>query len=64
MTKQEKSSAFSRRSLLKAGGAFVVSVGAPMSLDALLGIGVGRTTRRDLRRHGCPAREKIKGEIS
>ena len=38
MTKQEKSSAFSRRSLLKAGGAFVVSVGAPMSLDALLGI--------------------------
>jgi nicotinate dehydrogenase subunit B len=38
MTKQEKSSAFSRRALLKAGGAFVVSVGAPISLDVLLGI--------------------------
>jgi nicotinate dehydrogenase subunit B len=39
MTKIEKNSHFSRRSLLKAGGALVVSVGAPIGLDTVLGIG-------------------------
>jgi CO/xanthine dehydrogenase Mo-binding subunit len=39
MTKIEKTSAFSRRAVLKAGGAFVVSVGSPISLDTVLGIG-------------------------
>ena len=39
MTKMEKSSAFSRRSILKAGGALVVSVGMPVGLDTVLGIG-------------------------
>jgi nicotinate dehydrogenase subunit B len=38
MTKLDKASAFSRRTLLKAGGALVVSVGMPMGLDTLLGI--------------------------
>jgi nicotinate dehydrogenase subunit B len=38
MTKFEKPSAFSRRSLLKGTGALVVSVGAPLGLDALLAI--------------------------
>jgi CO/xanthine dehydrogenase Mo-binding subunit len=38
MTKMEKSAAFSRRSLLKAGGALVVSVGTPISLEAVLGL--------------------------
>ena len=38
MTKMEKSAAFSRRSLLKAGGALVVSVGMPIGLDAVLGL--------------------------
>jgi nicotinate dehydrogenase subunit B len=38
MTKMEKSAHFSRRSLLKAGGALVVSIGTPISLDAVLGI--------------------------
>ncbi len=33
MTKMEKSAAFSRRSLLKGGGALVVSLGAPGTLD-------------------------------
>lgn len=39
MTKFEKASTFSRRSLLKGAGALVVSVGAPIGLDAVLGIG-------------------------
>ncbi|MGE0039027.1 MAG: molybdopterin cofactor-binding domain-containing protein, partial [Xanthobacteraceae bacterium] len=39
MTKFEQASAFSRRSLLKAGGAFVVSVGGPIGLGTVLGIG-------------------------
>src|SRR6266852_6397032 len=39
MTRHEKTSAFSRRSVLKAGGAFVVSIGAPIGLDTVLGIG-------------------------
>ncbi len=39
MTKMEKSSAFSRRALLKGAGALVVSVGAPIGLDTVLGIG-------------------------
>ncbi len=33
MTRQEKSAAFSRRALLKAGGALVVSIGAPVAFD-------------------------------
>ena len=36
MTKMDKPTVFSRRSLLKAGGALVVSVGVPLGLDALL----------------------------
>jgi CO/xanthine dehydrogenase Mo-binding subunit len=39
MTRHEKSVQFSRRSLLKAGGALVVSVGAPIGFDAVHGIG-------------------------
>ena len=38
MTKFEKTSSFSRRSLLLGGGALVVSVGAAVSLDTLLSI--------------------------
>jgi nicotinate dehydrogenase subunit B len=38
MTKHEKSSAFSRRALLKGAGALVVSVGSPLGLDTLLAI--------------------------
>src|SRR3954447_9008262 len=38
MTKMEKSAHFSRRSLLKAAGAVVVSVGLPIGLDTVLGI--------------------------
>ncbi len=34
MTKHEKSAAFSRRSLLKAGGALVVTIGAPIAVDS------------------------------
>src|SRR6202035_5599933 len=33
MTKHQNSSAFSRRAILKAGGALVVSIGAPISFD-------------------------------
>jgi nicotinate dehydrogenase subunit B len=33
MTRMEKAANFSRRSLLKAGGALIVSIGAPVSLD-------------------------------
>jgi nicotinate dehydrogenase subunit B len=33
MTRQEKSAAFSRRAVLKAGGALVVSIGAPVAFD-------------------------------
>ena len=36
MTKMEKSSTFSRRSILQAGGMFVVSVGMPVALDTVL----------------------------
>ena len=38
MTKMDKASAFSRRAVLKAGGAVVVSVGMPIALDTVLGI--------------------------
>jgi CO/xanthine dehydrogenase Mo-binding subunit len=38
MTKMDKTSTFSRRSALKAGGAFVVSIGMPVGLDTLIGI--------------------------
>src|SRR3954447_18451356 len=38
MTKMEKSSTFSRRSILQAGGMFVVSVGMPIGLDTVLGL--------------------------
>jgi nicotinate dehydrogenase subunit B len=39
MTKMDKATHFSRRTILKAGGALVVSVGAPIALDTMLGIG-------------------------
>jgi nicotinate dehydrogenase subunit B len=38
MTKMDKASTFSRRSVLKAGGAMVVSVGMPIGLDAVLAV--------------------------
>src|SRR3954464_14971870 len=38
MTKQEKASHFSRRSVLKAGGALVVSVGMAVEFDTVLGV--------------------------
>jgi nicotinate dehydrogenase subunit B len=38
MTRMEKPAAFSRRSVLKAGGALVVSVGMPIGLDTVLGL--------------------------
>ncbi|HEV7543892.1 MAG TPA: molybdopterin cofactor-binding domain-containing protein, partial [Reyranella sp.] len=38
MTKQERASAFSRRSVLLGGGALVVSMGAPIGFDTVLGI--------------------------
>ncbi len=39
MTKMEQATHFSRRSLLKAGGALVVSIGMPIGHDTVLGIG-------------------------
>lgn len=38
MTQMDKPSTFSRRSLLKAGGALVVSVGMPVGLDTVLAV--------------------------
>ncbi len=38
MTKMEKASTFSRRAMLKAGGALVVSIGMPIGLDTVLAI--------------------------
>jgi nicotinate dehydrogenase subunit B len=38
MTKMDKATMFSRRAVLKAGGAFVVSIGMPVGADTLLGI--------------------------
>jgi CO/xanthine dehydrogenase Mo-binding subunit len=38
MTKMEKGSTFSRRSILKTGGMFVVSIGMPVGLDTVLGL--------------------------
>ncbi len=38
MTKFEKPAAFSRRAMLKTGGALVVSIGMPISLDTVLAI--------------------------
>src|SRR5260370_124395 len=38
MTKMDKVVNLSRRSILRAGGAFVVSIGMPVSLDTILGI--------------------------
>jgi nicotinate dehydrogenase subunit B len=38
MTRMENSAAFSRRALLKTGGALVVSIGMPMSFDTLLAV--------------------------
>ena len=37
MTKMDKPAGFSRRSLLKTGGALVVSVGMPIGLDTVVG---------------------------
>jgi CO/xanthine dehydrogenase Mo-binding subunit len=42
MTKMEKASAFSRRSVLKGAGAFVVSIGMPVGLDTVLGVNAAR----------------------
>jgi CO/xanthine dehydrogenase Mo-binding subunit len=39
MTKMDKTSAFSRRSILQASGAVVVSLGMPVTLDTVTGIG-------------------------
>ena len=39
MTKFEKTSSFTRRSVLLGGGALVVSVGAAVSLETVLSIG-------------------------
>jgi nicotinate dehydrogenase subunit B len=39
MTRQEKAAQFSRRAMLKTGGALVVSVGMPVALDTVLGLG-------------------------
>jgi CO/xanthine dehydrogenase Mo-binding subunit len=39
MTKMEKATHFSRRSMLKTGGALVVSIGMPIGVDTVLGIG-------------------------
>ena len=39
MTRQDKATHFSRRAILKASGALVVSIGAPVGLDTVLGIG-------------------------
>ena len=39
MTRMEKATRFSRRSMLKAGGALVVSIGMPIGIDAVLDIG-------------------------
>ena len=50
MTKMEKPSVLSRRALLAGSGALVVSVGAPLGIDALLAIDEARTRRaRSLR---------------
>src|SRR5439155_5147535 len=38
MTRMEKTSTFSRRSILQASGAFVVSVGMPIGFDTVLAI--------------------------
>src|SRR5499427_9792663 len=38
MTKFEKPAAFSRRAVLKSGGALVVSIGMPISLDTVLAV--------------------------
>jgi nicotinate dehydrogenase subunit B len=38
MTKMEHPTSFSRRSLLKAGGALVVSIGVPVGLDTMLSV--------------------------
>ena len=42
MTKMEKATHFSRRSVLKAGGALVISIGTPVGLDTVLGISQAR----------------------
>jgi nicotinate dehydrogenase subunit B len=42
MTKMEKTSTFSRRAVLKAGGAFVVSIGMPIGLDTIIGMDAAR----------------------
>ena len=45
MTKHENAAQFSRRAMLKAGGALVVSVGMPIALDTVLGISDARARR-------------------
>lgn len=48
MTKIEKTSAFSRRAVLLGGGALVISVGAPISFDALLNTAYAQGTKPPL----------------
>src|SRR5262245_11603822 len=42
MTKMEKASHFSRRSVLKAGGALVISIGTPIGAETVFGISQAR----------------------
>ena len=39
MTKHEKPTTFSRRALLQGGGALVVSIGAPIAFETVIGVG-------------------------
>ena len=55
MTKMEKPTHFSRRSILKAGGALVVSIGMPIGLDTVLGDQRGLRARRQAAAHARPA---------
>jgi len=61
MTKFEKPAAFSRRAMLKSGGALVVSIGMPVSLDTVLAVseanaqGAGNLLRPSSRRSPGPA---------
>jgi nicotinate dehydrogenase subunit B len=45
MTKFERSAAFSRRAMLKSGGALVVSIGMPIGIDAVLAVSEAHAQR-------------------
>ena len=51
MTKMEKTATFSRRSILQAGGMFVVSVGMPIGIDTVLGLQSANAQGVATRRH-------------